>query len=711
MYNLQSQEQYYSTEQKKIQWLNFHDQPNDVTALADGGDYLWVATYAGLIKLEKPTGNKMFIDKQVFNKEKGILPSNDISHLLSYKKNVLWVLFNYYSLNDDSIKNKPFLGKLENSKWKFYTQTDIPGFEENIHKYGYFKNAVLDSSGILWIAVENGLIKVDNEKMTFYTKANSGLPGDEILDLTCDSKGTLWLYIKEGVIKFEDEKFELFKFKNLKIEEEYPGDKFVIDNKGRFLFFLIDYKEDEFTPCVLRWDLDDWELFTSHGKEQIDKRNLTFDNIDKCVFDKNGNLYIAKSGHAQVNHILDGLYQFDGKKVEDLKGGHISSLICDDSNTIWFGEMTYSVIGYYIMKEGMLWMYKNNKLSDIKLSESPTQYNAVATLKNKGIWAATYNGLAQLKNGAWKYYKDEFKIFEDGNKPEMKIDNNDNLYFYAYDEGLVKFDGEKWEHINLPAGCESGEIYHDRKDGLFVKCAVEPVKGIYKLENDSWKLLTSTGSDSLYKYISNISFDLNNNITALINDGGWKGNTYVFDNYLLAVYKDNNWMIYNNPSDYNLSSNLILFDHENNYWMQSKDGIVMFDGVNWKLMVGKKGNDKPELNSIFNDSLGNSWLCTTYGLLKYRDGVLTEMSGEYLLLGDRINCMNVDKNGIYWIGTMGEGIIKFDAKNNKFENYNIYNSHLLSDYVGSIEVDNNNNKFFIIPEGISVFNENGIRWK
>jgi ligand-binding sensor domain-containing protein len=66
-----------------------------------------------------------------------------------------------------------------------------------------------------------------------------------------------------------------------------------------------------------------------------------------------------------------------------------------------------------------------------------------------------------------------------------------------------------------------------------------------------------------------------------------------------------------------------------------------------------------------------------------------------------IRCMYEDSKGTIWIGTDGDGVLKFDGK--KFEKFTMLNG-LSSNYVRSIIQDNVGNFWISTSEGLDVFN-------
>ena len=68
------------------------------------------------------------------------------------------------------------------------------------------------------------------------------------------------------------------------------------------------------------------------------------------------------------------------------------------------------------------------------------------------------------------------------------------------------------------------------------------------------------------------------------------------------------------------------------------------------------------------------WLSSTYGLflVDLEKGVLDHYDQKSTgLLSDNLLFLHIDDKGIFWIGTRGQGLIRWDRTNNSFKNYTI----------------------------------------
>ncbi len=105
----------------------------------------------------------------------------------------------------------------------------------------------------------------------------------------------------------------------------------------------------------------------------------------------------------------------------------------------------------------------------------------------------------------------------------------------------------------------------------------------------------------------------------------------------------------------------------------------------------------------------NMWVGTSYGLVKIdkTTGVLTYYnSANSGLSAIDISSIAIDENGMKWIGTYWNGIIKFDGTN--WTTYDTSNSGLPKNYVNSIVLDESETKWIGTFDGLAKFD--GTNW-
>ena len=247
-----------------------------------------------------------------------------------------------------------------------------------------------------------------------------------------------------------------------------------------------------------------------------------------------------------------------------------------------------------------------------------------------------------------------------------------------------------------------------------------------------------------YYDVENTSITLKNDkinaITIDKNENKWFGT----DNGL-TKFDGTNWITYTLPNN---KINAISVDSLGYVWVGTDGGVFKFDGTKRSDYILKRGSQFVKIYSIAIDKSGYKWYATNYGLVMFNGTSYTDYPYEYMLgktkcntvaidlLGNKwtgydymggvrkmnngyattynndniywcdIKTIVVDEQDVKWIGTMGNGVTKFEG--NYLTTYTTENSGLESNYVYSIAVDKQGNKWFGTGFGVSVFN--GFGW-
>jgi ligand-binding sensor domain-containing protein len=240
-----------------------------IARILDDGDYLWVATNSGLLKLNTETE-----ETALYNRDNAGWPDNHLRNMAKDSDGNLWVTTQFggiarfdgtnssvYSSSNsglptdqyctsiaiDNENNKwigslMFLNKFDGEEWQSWT-TPLSA----IAAYWFIYDLKFDRNGVLWLggsspewkfaqftgteiqafpeitasvhaiefdgennqwlATANGLVKYDGRTFTSYNTANSAIPGNCIYDVKSDASGNLWLAIGKYLVRFDGENF------------------------------------------------------------------------------------------------------------------------------------------------------------------------------------------------------------------------------------------------------------------------------------------------------------------------------------------------------------------------------------------------------------------------------------------------------------------------------------------------------------------------
>jgi hypothetical protein len=163
-------------------WINY---------LADEGQYLWVGTWGGLVKLNKSTGEYIIYDE--WNSK---LPNNHV-----------------YAIAVDGGGNKWIgtyrgLAKFDGVNWTVY-DTSNSGLPSN-----YVNAIAIDGGGNKWIGTYRGLAKFDGARWRVYNTSNSSLPYNIVYAIAIDGGGNKWIGTYRGLAKFDGARWRVYNTSN-----------------------------------------------------------------------------------------------------------------------------------------------------------------------------------------------------------------------------------------------------------------------------------------------------------------------------------------------------------------------------------------------------------------------------------------------------------------------------------------------------------------
>ncbi len=292
-------------------------------------------------------------------------------------------------------------------------------------------------------------------------------------------------------------------------------------------------------------------------------------------------------------------------------------------------------------------------------------------------------------NSQWKLYTTDNSVIPFDMSRSVKIDRNGNIW-YCTDEGIVKIVGEKWivmtaENTPLPKNKFGKTITTSLAIDNLNRVWIESYGNVIMFDSVNWIKYDTTNSP--LKSVQKISIDKN----GVIWFGTFKG---------LIKYDGKDWKIYNTQNSKIPSNNVrnVFLDKYGKLWIATANGIAILDNSDWTI-YNTVNSSLPcnNISCIQGDESGNIWIGTNEvkekgGLVKIdNENKWTVYTKENSKLPTNTIWDIELENNIIWLGFHEGGLGRFDGIN--WEIYNKFNSIIPNDYVCSIAIDKNGNKW------------------
>ena len=292
-------------------------------------------------------------------------------------------------------------------------------------------------------------------------------------------------------------------------------------------------------------------------------------------------------------------------------------------------------------------------------NQSVFQYNCQSWSRHNGLPANNVYAIAQTKDG---------------------------YLWLGTSIGLLRFDGVDFTLIGAPP---VSELRNTR-----IACLAPAQDGglWFGLEHSSYGLYKAGGEWFVGK---NPHGDLNWDVRSLLEDPHgtlWIGGEYCSQ---IASGATNLHLLFADQSQAPLV-NAVFQDSQGRTWLgTSGQGLYYWQAGRLNKLPDPVIGSRV-VNALAEDRLGQLWVGTHTGLFCYGSNLQQRVRGRFI--GSEITCLFVDRHGILWIGTSGDGLIRY--KNGSFTSLRKTDG-LASDFILALAEDQEGSLWIGTGDGMS----------
>ncbi len=292
-----------------------------------------------------------------------------------------------------------------------------------------------EKSGALWISNGSVIQKIENNSVKTY-KLNIPSPRNVIRRIFLDSHNRLWAATVSGLYYYDNNEFK--KFTQNKTLSNGSILRIFETREGDLWFSVRDYG-------VIKWDYKTFTVFD-------EKNGLSSDLVFEIFQDKESNIWFG-TNEGLDEYAEDAFVKYD--KDTGLPENLVWSIFEDNKKNIWIITDKY---GISILENGTIKKFQKQK------EISATQYFAVYQDKNGVYWIASRTGLYTFDGSKIQKINNP-SYFKDGGVSVICRDNEKNLWFCTFTNGVIKYDGKTFTRYTQKDGLLGGEVYYAFDDG------------------------------------------------------------------------------------------------------------------------------------------------------------------------------------------------------------------------------------------------------
>jgi len=567
---------------------------------------------------------------------------------------------------------------------------------------GFYHDGVIgieqDKDGFIWVLMQNELYRFDGyqyKRYHNYFKEIQESVGWSFHNMASDSKGHFYVNANNGLFSYDgvQDKFDkIFDHVDyVKVDGRdniwirYNGNWNILNAEDSTLFMPL-YDGEELSILSNNFCTNDNDLYLLTNYSRIYKFNYSKKEFHLCF-----NIPIADGliSHAQTYKgklwILKqnyGLYKID-----------ISTFTIEDRIDLFDGNNTAQIRAFFIDKNGNIWLGSLAGLQIFNPDEKRwTQFthsetdpfslpnNSVWTInedRQKNIWLGTYSGLLSYVN------IDEKKAFRTYIPQKNQLSHIPVSAFTEDDNSIwVGTEGGGVNHINKA----TGEFSYYKSTSDNKKITFDNIKSlVVDKDKNLWIAMFTGGLDHYntktnqiknFRHHPDQNSLLSNNIRKIIKEGD-SGIWIVYQLRKIAIsfysFQDNMFYHYNIDEE---SESRHIFDivraGKDQLWMITNQSLYKMSIKDHNVnIIGQKDSTFMNFNTLCLDDSGNLWMGTTgNGLVKYNPDNSEFSFFPEILKHSIYSIFSIcyDNEGNLWMGT-DNGLIRYNIKDKHYSKY------------------------------------------
>ncbi len=592
-------------------WTNFTNG-NGIWDIAIQKNYLWCATYGGLVKW-----NTQDMTYKKFTTVDGLNETNVFSVAIG-ENDIVWAGYEHG------------ISRYNGEKW----ETDFVADGLNILNV---RSIAIGLDGEVWAVINEGAIRYKNGLWEKFSSES----GSTVRTVDIDLHGNVWFATENGVKCYDG-----YEWKTFTEDDGLAYNKTSqIATAPSGLIWACSYRYVYASELVTK--TENISLSTSDPVVGVKGALSCYDGLTWTTYDENDGFVAGQMNSLSIDNsetvwvgTLEGLIRYDGDTwktytVNDgLSSNRIWSTIADSGNDLWIGTWGSGLCHF----DNKTWSVFNtfNEPSYIHYSYYPDiTFDSVGN-----IWCAASRSIEKYDGTKWEtvtttdHHNDQFF--------SLAMSSDDELWCGS-NFGIYHFEGKTWDYItrvDVKSIGRVNSIVIDKNDCVWFGTAWS---GVFCFDGEKWLSYDISGGSTIYS----ISVDSKGGIWC----GTYTNGAFFFDGKVWQNFTPENGLAHHRVD-------VVMVDHDDIVWFGTHNFVSRFDGNSWKTFDNSDGLPSRYISSIAEDPYGNIWIGSPGGLTCYNGETWKTYTEHDGMVNTYARTISIKSDGTVWVGSEG-GFTRF----------------------------------------------------